>query len=202
MDNLPDKVEIQNLASTTEAGHQNSAPFNLNPFQRDRPMLKKEDLKQYNLVLMAKGQFTSAYKGKEIPDVDQVKSDEDQKYPPSSQGTTEKDRKNESTDTSIFVVANSLFARDQYIASTRAEDNLTLLENVIDSMALGQDLMGIRTRSVAQRPIKKELSDAQKTSYKWITILGVPILVIIFGFLHIPWVRARRRYYETILTKE
>jgi len=199
---VPEGVEIKTLASTTEYAYRNEAPFDLNPFKRDRPRLKKEDLEKYSLVLLAEGEFPSAFEGEEIPEAKKLENEDQAGYRPPNAPTTEKDRKNRSPETSVLVAANSLFARDQYIASTRSEGNLIFLENLVDSMALGQELMGIRTRASAQRPIKKELTDAQKTAYKWFAILGVPVLVIIFGLLHVPWVRARRRYYETILTKE
>ena len=99
-------------------------------------------------------------------------------------------------------MANSLFVRDQYLYATRSKDNLTFLENAIDSMAIGQDLIGIRSRASAQRPLKKELSDAQKTTYKWAAILGMPIVIILFGLARIPFIKARRRYYELLLTKD
>ena len=196
---IPENVEIITLASTTDAGHKNTAPFNLNPFDRDRPKLKQEDLDQYDLVLMAKGRFSSAYEGEDIPEVNQDAQED--RPGASSSGTTEKDRKNESSETSILLVGNSMFARDKYVSSTRAEDNLIFVENVIDSVALGEDLMGIRARASAQRPIKKDLTEGQKTTYKWLSIVGVPVLIILLGLLHIPWVRARRRYYENILTR-
>jgi len=198
---LPEGVSITTLASTTDAAYQNKAPFNLNPFKRDRPKLKKEDLKQYPLILMAEGEFPSAYKGEKIPEPEAKKQDE-QEAPPPSRGTTENEKKDTSSKTSVLLVPNSLFVRDQYLQSTRSEDNLIFMENTIDSLVLGQDLIGIRTRGSAQRPLNQDLTDSQKTSYKWLAILGVPILVILFGFLRIPWVRSRRRYYETILVKE
>ena len=200
-DTLPEGVKITPLASTTESAYQNKAPFNLNPFKRDRPKLKKEDLKRYQLVLLAEGEFPSAYKGEKIPEAEARKENE-QEAPPPSRGTTEKDRKEKSGKTSILLVPNSLFVRDQYLQNTRSEDNLIFMENTIDSLVLGQDLIGIRTRSSAQRPLNQNLTDGQKTGAKWIAILGMPFLVILFGFLRIPWVRARRRYYETILVKE
>ena len=201
LEKLPEGVAVTTLATTTDAAFQNKEPFNLNPFKRDRPKMKKEDLKQYSLVLMAEGEFPSAYKGEKIPEAE-PKPDTEQGPPPPTRGTTENDRKDKSSKTSILLIPNSLFVRDQYLQSTRSEDNLLFMENTIDSLVLGQDLIGIRTRGSAQKPLNQDLTDSQKTSYKWLTIIGVPILVILFGFLRIPWVRSRRRYYETILVKE
>jgi gliding-associated putative ABC transporter substrate-binding component GldG len=198
-ENKPEGVEITTLASTTKSAFQNKEPFNLNPFKRDRQNLKKEDLGQYPLVLLAEGQFPSAYKGEKIPESPKP---EDSENPAPGRGTSEMERKDLSGKTSVLVVPNSLFLRDQYLQSARAEDNLTFIENTVDSMALGQELIGIRTRSMAQRPLNPDLTDAQKTSYKWMTIFGVPVLVILFSLIRIPWVRSRRRYYETIFVKD
>jgi len=199
-ENLPEGITITTLASTTEAAFENKAPFDLNPFKKDRPMLKKEDLDKYGMILLAEGEFPSAYKGKDIPEAETPQDSEDR--PPSAGGTSEQERKDKSAKTSVLAVPNSLFIRDQYLQSTRSADNLTFMENAIDSMVLGKELIGIRTRGSAQRPLRTDLSDGQKTSYKWLTILGVPILVILFGLFRIPWVKARRRYYQSMLVKD
>ncbi len=199
---VPDGVKITTLASTTKNGYEATAPFNLNPFSREQPKLTREDLKQYDLALLAEGEFPSAFKGEKIPEVKpEVTSDEKDKRPP--RGTIEKERKDKSEKTSVLLVGNSRFVRDNYLYSTRAKDeNLSFLDNAIDNMAIGKDLIGIRTRESAERPLRIDLTDAQKTTYKWLAILGVPVLIIIFALIRIPWIRSRRRYYEAILSKE
>lgn len=200
----PEGVKLTTLATTTDAGFQNTTPFDLNPFKQKNRKITKDDVKRYNLAFLAEGEFTSAYQGDPIPKEEEASDpnkDKDPGAPPAS-GTTEEQRKNKSPQTSILLVANSLFARDQYLYATRSKDNLTFLENAIDSMAIGQDLIGIRSRASAQRPLKQELTDGQKTTYKWAAILGMPILIILFGLARIPFIKARRRYYELILTKD
>ncbi len=203
-ESIPEGVKLTALASSTEAGYQNTAPFDLNPFKQKNRRITKDDVKRYNLAFLAEGEFTSAYKGEPIPKDDEASESNKENEPaaPPSSGTTEEQRKDKSPETQILVLANSLFVRDQYLYATRSKDNLTFLENAIDSMAIGQDLIGIRSRASAQRPLKKELSDAQKTTYKWAAILGMPIVIILFGLARIPFIKARRRYYELLLTKD
>ena len=197
---IPEGVKISTLASTSDAGYKNSAPFNLNPFNRDRPKISKSDVKKYALAFLAEGEFPSAYKGDPIPKAETPSAPE-KGEPPAPKGTTQEQRKDISAKTSIVVVGNSLFPRDQFLYATRSNNNLAFLENTIDSMAIGQDLIGIRMRASATRPLNKDLTDSQKTTFKWLSIIGVPILVIIIGIIRIPLVRAKRRYYEMILTR-
>jgi len=201
-DKIPDGVKITTLASTTDAGYKNSAPFNLNPFNRERPKITKSDVKKYALAFLADGEFPSAYKGKPIPKTESpTATDKVKGEPPTLRGTSQEQRKDKSVKTSIMVVGNSFFPREQFLYATRSNNNLAFLENTIDSMAIGQDLIGIRMRASATRPLNNDLTDSQKTTYKWLSILGVPILVILLGIIRIPLVRAKRRYYEMILTR-
>jgi len=47
---------------------------------------------------------------------------------------------------------------------------------------MGEELLGIRSTPVTKRPLK-DLSNAQQGFYRWMNILGVPVLLILFGGL-------------------
>lgn len=196
-EDAPEDVNYTILGKTTEFALAETDPFNLNPFDRQKKRPQKEDLKQYDMVIIANGTFTSAFEGEEIPEADV--SEEEGPRPPRG-GTTEENRKNISEETSIFLVANAQFARDRGNPSNRQDNNLILLQNTVDSMVLGKDLINIRSRGNIQRPIDADIEDDTKTTIKRVAILAAPVLVILFALIRIPWVRARRRHYANILT--
>ncbi len=197
-ENPPENVKFTVLAQTTKNAYQSKEPFDLNPFKQSSK-ISREDLAAYDMILLAEGEFPSAFKGEPIP-VAEVENNPENPAGPSG-GTTEQDRKDKGAPTSILLVANSRFIRDRSIGSTGAETNLIFLHNTIDCMTFGQDLISIRTRADAQKPLDRSITDTNKTLYKWSAILAVPILVILAGLLSIPMRYARRRYYESILVR-
>ncbi len=182
-------LEVTRLASTTPYALSQQAPFNLNPQQRLRP--KKEDVKQLPLAVLVNGKFTSYFKDKPIPE----EATQPEAAPPSPR--PEKPQTiTESSDTQILVVGNARFTSDRHLFQFRS--NLVFMLNAVDWMALGEDLIGIRTREVTDRPLR-ELSDAQKATVRYLDTFGASVLVILFGLSRIVLKQRKRRYYETLM---
>ena len=83
-----------------------------------------------------------------------------------------------SEETSILVIPCSQLLVNELIYP----GNMEFILNVIDFMTIGDDLISIRTRPTSDRPIK-ELSGEMKKFLRLLNILGVPLLVIIFGMM-------------------
>ncbi len=71
------------------------------------------------------------------------------------------------------------------------ENNIVFLQNLVDWYTLGEALIGIRSKQIIQRPLK-ELSDTEKTYLKWLAILVIPLLLLIFGLVKY-WVKKHSR---------
>lgn len=182
-------VEVTPLASTTAFALSEQAPFNLNPQQRFKP--KKEDLEQRELAVLLKGKFSSYFKDKPVP--------EETTTPEATPGPPRPEKPQtvtESSETQILVVGTSRFVSDRHLF--QFPSNLIFIQNAVDWMALGEDLIGIRTREVTDRPLR-ELSDAQKSTVRYLDTLGASVLVILFGLGRIALKRRKRRYYKTLL---
>ncbi len=182
-------LEVAQLASTTPFAISQQAPFNLNPQQRLRP--KKEDVEQLPLAVLVNGKFTSYFKDKPIPE----EPTQPEATPPSPR-PDEPQTITESSETQILVVGNARFTSDRHLF--QFPSNLVFMQNAIDWMALGEDLIGIRAREVTDRPLR-ELSDAQKATVRYLDTLGASVLVIVFGLGCIVLKRRKRRYYETLM---
>ena len=81
---------------------------------------------------------------------------------------------------SIFVVASSRWIRNRFIQNFPA--NMTLLENAVDSFAIGDTLIGIRSRKNTNRPIVN-LDDGSRVLLKYINIAAGPITIAIIGII-------------------
>lgn len=82
----------------------------------------------------------------------------------------------------ITVIPSSRFVKEQFLS--RNSDNLGLIINLVNNFASDGALSGIRTRSVANFPLK-EVSDSEKEFYKYLNILLLPALFALVGLYRI-----------------
>jgi len=151
-----DGIQSISLLQTTPDAWTQSEPFNLIPNQIQAPTERK----QTSLAVLLKGNFASFYKGKKSPIGTRDFLQESQK--PGQ----------------VLVVGNSRFALDRF--AQMFPQNLAFLLNAVDDMTMDQSLIGIRSKAILEQPLK-ELSASERQLVKWIGILLMPILVILFG---------------------
>ena len=160
------KVEGTVLAKTSEFGWAVQAPYNLDPNSVLRPPSGQQ--KVHTLAVALSGTFKSFYAGKDIPVVERVETEEQVSE------AEERTTKTESAPTQIIVVGTS-----QFLAQPR-QDGRIFFQNTIDLLTLGEELIGIRSQTVTDRPLK-ETSDSERFLLKFLVIGGIPILVSIIG---------------------
>jgi len=78
----------------------------------------------------------------------------------------------------ILLVASSSFLENRYLYP----GNLEFMLNAVDFMTIGDKLISIRTRPTSERPLKS-LSGEMKNFLRLLNIVGVPLLVILFGMM-------------------
>lgn len=126
------------------------------------------------------GSFRSYFEGKEIPRGDTTV------VRPADLAIV-----SQSPETRIVVVADAHLAQDAYASDP---SNTAFLLNLVDWLALEEDLIQIRTREVTSRPIA-EVSEGVKATVKYANIFASPILVILVGVVR--WqIRRRRKNWE------
>ena len=160
------KVQGTVLATTSEFGWTAQAPYNLDPNSVLRPPSGQQ--KVHTLAVALSGTFKSFYAGKDIPVVERVETEEQVSE------AEERTTKTESAPTQIIVVGTS-----QFLAQPR-QDGRIFFQNTIDLLTLGEELIGIRSQTVTDRPLK-ETSDSERFLLKFLVIGGIPILVSIIG---------------------
>ncbi|MDE2804416.1 MAG: Gldg family protein [Gemmatimonadota bacterium] len=96
----------------------------------------------------------------------------------------------------IIAVGDGDFLEDRFVQSN--SQNLVFAANAVDWLAQDEALIGIRSKDRTPPTLAFE-SEAGKNALKWGSLIGVPVLFILFGFLRVNGrtTRAERRWNET-----
>jgi gliding-associated putative ABC transporter substrate-binding component GldG len=95
----------------------------------------------------------------------------------------------------IALVGDSDFITGNFIRNY--PDNMSFFQNMVDSLSLDDSLITIRSKGATIRPIANELSPSAKTAVKYANILGVTILVMLFGLLRY-FMRRKSRFVDEL----
>jgi gliding-associated putative ABC transporter substrate-binding component GldG len=171
-------VKAEVLASSSKYSWTIKSPYNLNPNQNFAARIKER--RSYPLVVALSGKFKSFYADKPIPEIEGEKKDEGEKE---EKRETIKESQEESQ---ILVVGNSHFATNNFVS--QFHENMVFLLNAVDWMTLGDKLIGIRSHTVTDRPLK-ELSPGGRNAVKWLCTFGMAGLVAAAGVVRFWWRR-------------
>ncbi len=192
-DMKPAGVTFQKLAWTSDQAWTMSGFYDLNPQQEwQRP---PEKIKSYTVAAALTGKFRSYFADREVPAAPADTMPGAAPVPPDAPKLTE------SPDTQILVVGTSHFITANFL--TQYPGNVTFFQNALDWMALGNDLIAIRSRAVSDRPLKPEIqmdeAARKRDAIKYAGIFGMPILLTLFGVSQ--WMARRRakQAFETSL---
>ena len=178
-------VEAIALAKISRGGWTAQSPYNISP--TDRQFQPPASVQQAHTVAVSlSGVFKSFYAGKAIPPVESSESDEAVTAKPAEE---ERTTKTDSEATQIVVVGNS-----QFLQQGQRDGQLFFL-NTVDWLTLGEELINIRSHGATNRPLK-EISESEKFFLKFISIAGVPILVVAFGLVRFFLRRRAKRLVE------
>lgn len=183
--NVDAPVEAIALAKTSRGGWTAQSPYNISPTNRQfQPPASVQQA--HTVAISLSGVFKSFYAGKAIPPAESSESDEVVTAKPAEE---ERTTKTDSETTQIVVVGNS-----QFLQQGRRDGQLFFL-NTVDWLTLGEELINIRSHGVTNRPLK-EVSESEKFFLKFISIAGVPILVVAFGLVRFFLRRRAKRLVE------
>ena len=178
-------VEALALAKTSRGGWTAQSPYNISPTNRQfQPPASVQQA--HTVAVSLSGAFKSFYAGKATPPAESSESDEVVTAKPAEE---ERTTKTDSETTQIVVVGNS-----QFLQQGRPDGQLFFL-NTVDWLTLGEELINIRSHGVTNRPLK-EVSESEKFFLKFISIAGVPILVVAFGLVRFFLRRRAKRLVE------
>ncbi|RJO65663.1 MAG: hypothetical protein C4523_15615 [Myxococcales bacterium] len=166
------------LARTTPRSWQQVGMFVVNPMENLAP---KPDAQTgpFPVAAAAQGRFTSFFANK----LDQTAGDKPWLNPSSAL--------TQSPETRILVVGDGSFGLDEYFDPP----NVIFLADAVDWLMQDNAMIGIRGRGMENKPIG-ELEPWEKSVIKYMNMIGIPILFVIFGFARWSMRRARKRGFQ------
>ena len=177
------------LAKTSEFGQSTQGYYNLMP----NSPIPDAELQAYTVAVALEGKFRSFYADKEIPPVataadatDIVEIETATPVEPTETRAT----KTESEQTQIVVMGTA-----QFLSQLRP-DGINFFLNTVDWLTLGDALIGIRSHTITDRPLR-EASEIEKNFIRYLCIIGIPLLVVIFGLLRYSLKRRAKQLVET-----
>ncbi len=162
------------LAKTSEFGRSAQGFYNLMP----GTPIPNVDTQVYTVVAAVEGKFKSFYAGKEIPSVASSTDmgDDAEVTPAQTEETAERTTITDSAQTQIIVVGTSQFL------TQLNRNSVDFFLNSLDWLTLGETLIGIRSHTITDRPIK-DASGVEKNLIKYFCTIGIPLLVVLIGLI-------------------
>ncbi len=163
------------LAMTTKSAKSMQGVYNLNPNFR----IPQTDLQTYTVAAAIEGKFKSFYANKEIPTVasaSEVDGKDEDDASTQTQDAENRTTITEGTETQIVVVGTSQFLTHLNL------NGVEFFLNSIDWLTLGETLIGIRSHTITNRPLK-EVSNLEKNFIKYMCTVGIPLLVVFLGVI-------------------
>ena len=181
-DNQQVKADI--LAQTSKGSSTVQSPYDLNPGgQQFRPPSSSQ--KSLTVAAILSGEFKSFYNGKDIPPVaDDATADEET-------DDSRPETISEGQPTKIVVVGTS------QILNQVSPAGMAFFQNTLDYLALGGELIGIRSQKLSDRSFQTEPGNTARFFIKLICIGLVPILVAIIGVMRFLLKRRARQMVES-----
>lgn len=158
------------LVKTTEFGRSIQGAYNLMP----GTPIPQIDLQAYTVAAALEGKFKSFYADKEVPPVASTANGNDTPTP--TQETEERTTITEGIETQIIVIGTA------QILDRINEHGAKFFLNCVDWLTLGETLIGIRSHTITNRPLK-ETSGFEKKFIKYMCTIGIPLVVVLFGLI-------------------
>ncbi len=185
-------ITATTLATTSESGQIVQGYYNLSP---DFPIPDAET-QAYPVAVALEGKFKSFYADKEIPSVatDDTTSGADDAAPVPTADTEARTTITESAQTQIIVIGTA-----QFLTQMRP-DGINFFLNTVDWLTFGDALIGIRSQAITNRPLR-DVSEIEKNLIKYLCIVGIPLLVVIFGLVRYFLKNRAKRMVEAFSTR-
>jgi len=201
-------ISAYRLFTSSDKSWEMKENINLNPMFL-RPPDSKEDFESFPLAYLLEGEFSSYFDGKPMPEkiVPKEEKPDDGKKDETGKADKEADKpKKPDLDLSkiegkggflakskrakIFLMASSEMLKDNVLDGEGKTPNALYILNVLDALNQREDIAEMRSKEQRFNPLG-DTSPFEKTFIKTFNIVGLPILVILFGLFI--WIRRHSR---------
>lgn len=210
------KLKAHQLIASSDRSWEMSERINLNPMFISPPQ-SSDEFQSNALAYIIEGNFPSYFDGKPIPEktIKEKSKDADSENDDVKE-TDIKESDSKEIDTSkiegqerflskaksskIFVMASSEVLKDNMLDAEGKSPNATFLMNILDYLNDKSDIAVMRSKEQRFNPLR-ETDAVTKTFIKFINVLMLPVLVVLFGFF--VWLkrRSKRKHIKMIFTE-
>ncbi|MBN1879508.1 GldG family protein [bacterium] len=184
-------LQKKDLVSTSDVAWVMEAPYDLNPQQQWN--VTENDLVRSVLAMECRGNLVSYFKDKPVPE-----------NPEAPQGNPPKEEETVGStgDAQFIVIASTRFVTNQFLSLFG--ENLVCFQNLVDSMVIGNQLIGIRSRVVSDRPLEFGTNDEKaielkKTNHRLMGTILVPVLVVFIGLFRMMMRKQTKRKIQSMI---
>ena len=198
-------ISAYRLFTSSDKSWEMKENINLNPMFL-RPPDSKEDFESFPLAYLLEGEFSSYFDGKPMPEkiVPKEEKPDDGKKDETGKADKEADKPDldlskiegkggflaKSKRTKIFLMASSEMLKDNVLDREGKTPNALYILNVLDALNQREDIAEMRSKEQRFNPLG-DTSPFEKTFIKTFNIVGLPVLVILFGLFI--WIRRHSR---------
>jgi ABC-2 type transport system permease protein len=217
------KITAHALFSSSKRAWEMRDRITLNPMFMQPPASDKE-MESLPLAYLLEGSFTSYFKGKPMPEkpaeknpeAENTESEETDSETESGTDTaadaTEAQKatsaqitgtgtfKESSPPAKIFVVASSEMIKDSLLDEEGQSTNTSFVLNMVDALNGREGIAAMRSKVQRFNPVE-ETGAGTKVLIKTFNMVGLPILVVLFG-MFVWWRRHVRRKYIQMLFQQ
>ncbi|MBW1812562.1 MAG: Gldg family protein [Deltaproteobacteria bacterium] len=172
-----------------------------------RPPKRPEEQRSFPLAYILEGKFSSFFEGKPIPD--KIVADEDSKEAQikktNSAGQakikTEGDFISKGKPAKIFIMASTEMLKDQLLDPNGRDPNTVFIMNTLDFLNNREQIVAMRSKEQRFNPLR-DTSAGVRTFVKSFNIIGLPILVVVFGLLVLFRRRSRKNRIQIMFNQQ
>jgi len=186
-------LKAHRLFASSNKSWEMNGQINLNPMFIQPPQ-SSEDRQSLPLAYILEGEFPSYFAGKPIPEKTSAESDSESKKESPEEKSIEKPEIDLSKiegegevlsrgkPGKIFVIASSEMLKDNILDKGGRSPNTMFILNVIDFLNNREDIAIMRSKEQRFNPLN-DTTVVTKTFVKSFNIVGLPVLVVLCGFL-------------------
>jgi len=201
-------ISAHQLMTSSEQSWEMTGQINLNPMFI-QPPTENDKFKSYPLAYLLEGKFASYFNGKDIPQKEMEAPDDTDAEPEASDQKEDPElAKIKSKEIfipagkpgRISIIGSSAMLKDNLLDAEGRSPNAAFILNLIDSLNGRDDIAAMRSKIQQFNPLE-ETEVTTKNVIKLFNIVGLPVIIIIFGMF--TWWRrsARRKNIQLLFQK-
>ncbi len=205
-------IKIKKLFSSSLRSWELKGPMDQRSLMSSNPPAKNDEFKQFDLAIIAEGEFPSYFDGRELPKKPvkkeevkdskvENKTKKNEKSEFSKDLNSEKSFISRGNKSKIFLVGSSEMLSDQIIqvptkAGTQSQSPLFLV-NLFDYLNNKESMAVLRSKVQRFNPIEKS-TVSTRDFIKIFNIVGVPVIFILIGIFVFVLRQRKRKKIETM----